>query len=91
MGWDMGGRGKKDGWSRALAGGSCLSQGRKPPRPRARGRLVGAFGGFPPRSFYVTCVPWVPSTCGWEFWVSLGRLVAVSVGAGTDSPEGRVG
>lgn len=67
----------------ALAGGSCLSQGRKTPTSAGGRASCGSFGGLPPRSFYVTCVPWVLSTCGWEFWVPLGRLVAVSVGAGT--------
>lgn len=95
----MGGRGKKkDGWSsvgilahppppgrreKPWQGGAARHRAEKPPRPRAGGHPVGAFGGLPPRSFYVTCVPWVLSTCGWEFWVPLGRLVAVSVGAGT--------
>lgn len=47
MGWDMGGRGEKDGWSRALAGGSCLSQ-QKPPRLRARAGVLWELWGLPP-------------------------------------------
>lgn len=48
MGWDMGGRGKEDGWSRALAGGSCLSQGRKTPTSAGARASCGSFGGLPP-------------------------------------------
>lgn len=88
--------GEREGWlsdrSHGQGWGELAVTGQKTPHARRRAGIPWELLGLPhppPRSFYVTSITLLPSVRGAGGLGFLGRLVAVSVGAGTVGLEAR--